>query len=98
MNEYKKTNGWDEWQRYVLKSLDDIKDHNEAQDKKIECNREAFIDAVGELKISMLKEIGSVKSDIKIINTKLTARSAISGFVAGFLPSLTALIYMILKK
>lgn len=82
-----KPNGWNEWANYVLKSLEDLKKQLESTDCSVKENKEDF-----------LKAIGDLKADIRVLQTKVTQRATFTGALAGFIPSLAAFIYFILKN
>jgi len=92
-----KQNGWSEYGRFVLSALDDLKKQYECSEAKIDANREAYVDAINQLKLEVVRQIGELKGEIKVINTKITQRAAIIGFIGGFLPALAVALYAIIK-
>jgi len=91
------TNGWSKWEKHILISIDELKKQHCESELKIDQNRDKFIDAVNALSITIIEEVGDLRSDIKIMKTRITQRSAIWGVVAGSFPALIALIITLIK-
>ena len=72
---YLQKNGWNEWAKYVLMSLEELKKQNADQEGKIEVNREAFIQAVNNLEITVTKEMGQLTTEVKILKKQMAWRS-----------------------
>ena len=87
-------NGWNEWAKYVLMSLEELKKQNSDQEGKIEVNREAFIQAVNSLEILITREMGEVKTDVKILKKQMAWRSVAW---SSIIPALAAVIFMLFK-
>ena len=90
-------NGWNEWEKYVLKSLEELKHCSELQDERIEGNKAEYINAINRLELSFVEKMAELTSDINIIKTKITQRATLTGFIAGFLPALATLIWTKLR-
>jgi hypothetical protein len=83
-------NGWQEWAKYVLMSLEDLKAQNTCSEKKIDENKDAFIRAINTLELNVTREINEVRSDIAILKTRFAVRtvawsSIIPGIVGGLM-------------
>lgn len=90
-------NGWTEWAKYVLTSIEELKQqHTEAEDK-IDDNRDAFIKAVTSLELSVTREIGSLTAEVKVLKTKTTQRASLYAAAIALIPSLAYLIHNIIK-
>ena len=78
-------NGWVEWRKYVLKSLDDLKKQHTETEDKIEDNRDMFVKAVTRLELSVTKEIGSLTTEVKILKSKVAQRAMAMSAIIPFL-------------
>jgi hypothetical protein len=87
-------NGWSEEAKYVLRSLDELKKQYKDAEDKIELNREAFINAVNSLELTLSKEMLELKTEIKIMKTRYAARAVMW---SSIIPALTAAVLLILK-
>lgn len=85
-NNYLEKNGWNEWAKYVLMSLEELKTHQTVSEESIK-----------NLELSIVKKIGEVTTEIKIIKTKSTQRAALTAAIIAFLPTLGLVLYNILK-
>ena len=72
-----KTNGWNEWAKYVLKTLEDLKAQLETSEK-----------GRGEDKEKVMQAISDIRGDIKVLQARMTQRAAMSGGVVGFISSI----------
>jgi len=86
-NTYPDTSTWNEWAKYVLKSLEDLKTQLGNSDKKIDDNKDATLSEINKLIIA-----------IKILETKLTLRAAMSGALASMIPVAIALVIWLITK
>ena len=91
-------NGWVEWRKYILKSLDELKVQHAESEDKIEGNRELFIKAVGSLELSVTKKIGELTTEVKILKTKVAQRAMIMSAVIPFLTALGIVLYNVIKQ
>ena len=90
------TNGWVEWRKYVLKSLDELKvQHTESEDK-IEGNREMFLKAVSRLELTVTKEIGELTAEVKVLKTKTTQKAAVYAALIALIPTLAYIVHNII--
>lgn len=85
---------WSVWAKFVLKSLEELKQEYLSSEKKIEDNRDAFIEAVNKLELAMVKQVGEIKAEIKIINNKMAIRSIVW---SSIIPAIAAIIMLIIK-
>ena len=88
-------NGWVEWRKYVLKSLDELKTQYTDSEDKIENNREMFLKAVGRLELSVTKEIGGLTAEVKVLKTKTTQKASIYAAFIALIPTLAYIIHNI---
>jgi hypothetical protein len=79
-------NGWNDWAKYVLMSLEDLKKQGTDQDNKIDS-----------LQLEVIKEITQLRGEINVINTKITQRATAIGALAGFIPAAAGFIWMLFK-
>ena len=91
---YIQKNGWNEWAKYVLKSLEDLKNQYAENEKKIDVNRESFVEAVNTLQISVIKEMGVLSAEVKSIKKDLALRSVA---LSSIIPLLAAIVYALIK-
>ena len=87
-------NGWSEEAKYVLRSLDELKKQYRDAEDKIELNREAFINAVNSLELTVSKEMLELKTEIKVMKTKYAARAVMW---SSIIPGITMAIMLVLK-
>jgi len=80
-------NGWNEWANFVLHALEELKKQHDDSDKKIEENKDKYVEAIGKLYTA-----------IKILETKMTIRAAFSGAVAAMVPVVVALVVWLISK
>lgn len=79
-------NGWNEWAKYVLLSLEELKkQHSESEIKD------------DKLQLLVIKEISDLRGEIKVINNRITQRATAISLLAGGLPALATLIFWVLK-
>jgi len=88
---------WNEWAKYVLLSIEDIITAHAALEKKVESNKDEYVQSINDLKIEMIKQFGDFKKDISIIKTKIERKSMLIGAVAGTVPAIVALIFYMLR-
>lgn len=70
-----KNNGWNEWAKYVLITLEELK-------KDTGENNEL---------------INKLRTELKVLQTRMNLRAGLIGAISGFLPSAAVLIYFLLK-
>jgi hypothetical protein len=87
-------NGWNEWAKYVLMSLEELKKQYTQSEHDIEVNREACIQAINNLELTITKEMSELKSEIKVMKTKHAARAVAW---SSIIPGIAAAILLILK-
>jgi rubrerythrin len=80
-------NGWNEWAKYVLKTLEELKQQHVDSEKKIDDNKDEYLKAVNKLYTS-----------IKVLETRMTTRAAFSGALAAMIPVTTALVIWLITK
>ncbi len=80
-------NGWNEWAKYVLKTLEDLKIQYIAFDKKADENKD-----------KCLEDIAKLSTSIKILETRMTTRAATSGALAAMIPVTIALVIWLITK
>jgi len=86
MTDNRSRNGWENDAKYVLISLEELKrQHIDSEDKQ------------EEFQLMMIKELGSLNTTIRVLESKLNQRSAAIGALAGFLPAASAFIWMLFK-
>lgn len=88
---------WAKSAKYVLKSLDELKKHYEESENKIDANREAFMKAVNNLELTVVTKVGELRSDIKVIQTKMNQKAAMWGIIAGLIPASITFIFTLIK-
>lgn len=76
-----KYNGWNEWAKYVLKSIERLEYNLTALEEKSDIN-----------KIEMLKEMAEIKKEIAMLKTK----AAVWGGMAASIPAIVSIIISIL--
>ncbi len=77
---------FERYSKYILLTLEELKKQQAVQDAKYD-----------ELHLTLIKEIGELRADIKVINTKISVRSAAWGAITGLVTTLTGLIVMFFK-
>ena len=90
-------NGWVEWRKYVLASLDELKKQYVEAEDKIEGNREMFLRAVTSLELSVSKEIGELTTEVKILKTRVTQRALFMAAIIAAIPTIGSVLYTLLK-
>jgi nitrate/nitrite-specific signal transduction histidine kinase len=80
-------NGWNEWAKYVLKTLEELKQQHVDSEKKIDDNKDDYLKAVNRLYTS-----------IKILESRMTTRAAFSGAFAAMIPVTIALVIWLITK
>ena len=90
-------NGWVEWRKYVLKSLDDLKKQHIETEDKIEDNRDMFVNAVSRLELSVTKEIGELTTEVKILKSKVAQRAMAMSAIIPFLTALGIILYNMIR-
>lgn len=95
---YIEKNGWNEWAKYVLKSLEELKAQYTTMDNSIEANKETFIKAIAKLELSMTSHMADLSSEINVIKTKLSVRASMWGALAGILSAFATALVMYLTK
>jgi len=79
-------NGWNEWARYVLQTLEDLKKQNNSCDDKMDANKEQMSKDISDNRDQLSKDISKLYTAIKILETKMTIRAATSGALASAIP------------
>jgi len=91
-------NGWNEWAKFVLISLEELKKQTSDQEDKIDANKDAFIQAVNSLELTVTKEIGALTSEIKVIKKQMALRSVAWSTVVPVIAVVIAGIIKLLKQ
>ena len=91
------TNSWVEWRKYVLASLNELKEQYTESEDKIEGNREMFIKAVGRLELSVTKTIAELTTEVKVLKTRVTQRAMAMSAIIPFLTALGIILYNMIK-
>jgi len=92
--EYLKANGWNEWAKYVLKTLEELKQQSSFQEGKIDVNRQEFISAVNSLELSITKEMAELTTGITVLKKQMAWRSVVW---SSIIPAITAIVIAALK-
>ena len=79
-------NGWNEWAKYVLMSLEELKTQQATSEQSI--NR---------LELSFIEKMAELVTEIKVIKTKSMQRAAMMSAMVAFLPMLGFVLYNIFK-
>jgi len=87
-------NGWNEWAKYVLMSLEELKKQYAESEDKIEGNKEDFVRAVNSLELTITKELGDLKNEYSVLKTRFAARTVA---LSSIVPSVVAAVLLILK-
>ena len=66
--------GWNQWAKYILMSLEKLEKQATSSELKNE-----------ELQLLLIKEIGEIRGDLKVINQKITQKATLTGALAGAL-------------
>jgi hypothetical protein len=90
-------NGWNEWARFVLMSLEELKKQHAESEDKIDNNKDTFIQAINSLELTVTKEIGTLSSEIKVIKKQMAIRSMAWSSIVPAIGGIVALILKILK-
>ena len=91
---YLEKNGWNEWAKYVLMSLEDLKKQTLEQDHKIEANKESSLQAINSLEVTVVKGMSDLSGEIKVIKKQITMRAVAWSSV---IPGITAAVLLVLK-
>ena len=83
-------NGWNEWAKYVLMSLEELKNQLGESEDKIDKNKDSFIQAINNLELTVAKEMVTLRSDLTVMKTRFAARtmmwsSIVPGIVGGIM-------------
>jgi hypothetical protein len=92
--EYLQKNGWNEWAKYVLMSLEELKTQHAESEDKIDANKDVFVQAVNSLELTVTKEIGELTAEIKVIKKQMALRSIVW---SSIIPIISATIYALIK-
>lgn len=91
-------NGWTEWAKYVLTSIDELKQQHDDAEDKIDKNRESFIKAVTSLELSVTKNIAELTTEVKILKTRVTQRAMAMSAIIPFLTALGIILYNMIVR
>ena len=89
---YLEKNGWNEWAKYVLMSLEELKRQHAESEDKIEDNHADFVKAINQLEISFTKQMGELTAEIKVLKTKTTQKASL---YAALIALATTIAYVI---
>jgi len=88
---------WSIWAKYVLKSLEDLKLQHSLSENKIDSNKDDYIKVVNNLELVVTRELGDLRSELKLIQNRINQRAAVLGVIAGSIPAIIGLIYTLIK-
>lgn len=91
------TNGWNQWAKYVLKTLEELSQYNKDTAIKVDQNKDAYIEALNAFKLEVTAQFGDLKKEISVIKTKTAIRSSLIGAIAAGIPAAAYLIYYIIS-
>jgi hypothetical protein len=91
-------NGWNEWAKYVLKTLEELKQQHVDSENKLDKNKEDSDKKIIDVKDKTVEEIGKLVIAIKILETRMTTRAAFSGAFAAMVPVTIALVIWLVTK
>jgi len=83
---YLQKNGWNEWAKYVLLSLEELKKQYAEQEGKIDDNKDAQLLAISQL-----------TTEVKVLQTRITQRASLYAALIAFLPTMGLVIYKLLS-
>lgn len=81
----KNINGWNEWSKYVLNTLEDLND-----------NQKEMKNQITDMNLNITNKINTLDNKVDILDTKFKFKSGIWGGVAGLIPILITLTILIL--
>ena len=89
-NTYLEKNGWNEWAKYVLMSLEELKANSALMDDKIDTNKVAYIEAINRLEVSITTKMGEFSAEVKVLKKELAIRSVA---VSSVIPIVAGIVY-----
>ena len=87
---------WNQWAKYVLKTLEELSQYNKETAIKVDQNKDAYIEALNTFKLEVTAQFGDLKKEISVIKTKTAIRSSLIGAISAAVPAVAYLIYYVI--